>query len=306
MNTLNFYVADDRKGERIDSYLSKEIEDFSRSSIVKSIEKGLVLVNNKVINKGYKLNTNDEISVTLEDPVELDIVAENIELDIIYEDDDLLVVNKPKGMVVHPAAGNYTGTLVNALMYHCKDSLSGINGVLRPGIVHRIDKNTSGLLMVAKNDNAHRFLAEQIKEHSFTREYLTIVYGNIKDDIGTVDAPIGRHPIDRKKMCVTDKNSKNAVTHYEVVERFNGYTLLKCKLETGRTHQIRVHMAYIGHPVAGDEIYGPKKVIKSLCGQCLHAQKIGFIHPKTNDYLEFSSDVPLVFKEFWLKLQKIY
>ena len=306
MDILEFCVTADRKGERIDSFLSKELEDFSRSAITKNIEKGLVTVNSKTVSKSYKVNTDDVICVTVEEPVELDVVAQDIKLDIVYEDDDLLVVNKPKGMVVHPAAGNYTDTLVNALMYHCKDSLSGINGVLRPGIVHRIDKNTSGLLMVAKNDNSHRFLAEQIKEHSFTREYLTIVYGNIKDDEGTVDAPIGRHPIDRKKMCVTDKNSKNAVTHYKVLERFNGYTLLKCKLETGRTHQIRVHMAYIGHPVAGDDVYGPKKVIKNLNGQCLHAYKIGFIHPTTKEYLEFSSDVPEVFKAFWQKLQKTY
>ena len=304
MKTLTFTVTEDKTGQRIDYYLSKELSDFSRSSITKNIEKGLVAVNDKSITKSYKVNLNDTITVVIEDPVELDVKAQDIELDIVYEDDDLLVVNKPKGMVVHPAAGNYTDTLVNALMFHCKDSLSGINGVLRPGIVHRIDKNTSGLLMIAKNDNSHRVLAEQIKEHSFTREYLTIVYGNIKVDEGTVNAPIGRHPIDRKKMCVTDKNSKVAVTHYKVLERFNGYTLLKCKLETGRTHQIRVHMAYIGHPVAGDDVYGPKKVIKSLNGQCLHAYKIGFVHPTTEEYLEFTSDVPTVFKDFWQKLHK--
>ena len=304
MKTLTFIVSEDNIGQRIDSYLSKELSDFSRSAITKNIEKGLVTVDDKSITKSYKVNLNDTITVVIEDPVELDVKAQDIELDIVYEDDDLLVVNKPKGMVVHPAAGNYTDTLVNALMFHCKDSLSGINGVLRPGIVHRIDKNTSGLLMIAKNDNSHRVLAEQIKEHSFTREYLTIVYGNIKVDDGTVSAPIGRHPIDRKKMCVTDKNSKVAVTHYKVLERFDGYTLLKCKLETGRTHQIRVHMAYIGHPVAGDDVYGPKKVIKSLNGQCLHAYKIGFVHPTTEEYLEFTSDVPPVFKDFWQKLQK--
>ena len=242
----------------------------------------------------------------VEAPVELDVLPQNIPLDIVYEDNDLLVVNKPKGMVVHPAAGNYTDTLVNALMFHCKDSLSGINGVLRPGIVHRIDKNTSGLLIVAKNDKAHNHLALQIKEHSFTREYVTVIYGNIKDDVGTVDAPIGRHTVDRKKMCVINKNSKNAVTHYEVLERFDGFTMLRCKLETGRTHQIRVHMAYIGHPVAGDDVYGPKKVIKSLEGQCLHAQKIGFIHPSTNEYLEFTSDIPDTFSAFINKLRKSY
>lgn len=306
MNKLEFVCTSDNAGERIDAFLSKNCEDFSRSAISKNIEKGLVTVNGKQVNKSFKLSADDFVEMIVEDPIELDVLPQDIPLDIVYEDEDLLVVNKPKGMVVHPAAGNYTDTLVNALMYHCKDSLSGINGVMRPGIVHRIDKNTSGLLIVAKNDKAHNHLSEQIKEHSFTREYVTIVYGNIKDDSGTIDAPIGRHPIDRKKMCVIDKNSKHAVTHFEVLERFFGYTMLKCKLETGRTHQIRVHMAYIGHPVAGDDVYGPKKVIKSLGGQCLHAQKIGFIHPSTDEYLEFSSEVPQVFSDFLHKLQKSY
>ena len=300
--TLQAYI--ENVGERLDSFISNSLDDMSRSAATKLIEKELVLVNSKPVAKSYKLSLGDSIEVTIEDPVELDVVAEDIKLDVVYEDCDLLVVNKPKGMVVHPASGNYTGTLVNALMFHCKDSLSGINGVLRPGIVHRIDKDTSGLLIVAKNDIAHKHLAQQIKEHSFTREYVTVVYGNIKTDKGTVDAPIGRHHTDRKKMCVTDKNSKHAVTHYEVIERYSGYTMLRCKLETGRTHQIRVHMSYIVHPVAGDEVYGPKKVIKNLCGQCLHAQKIGFIHPTTNEYLEFSSEVPQVFSDFLHKLQK--
>ncbi len=304
MDKLLFSVTSENVGARLDAFLSGELESFSRSAISKSIEKGLVLVNGKTVSKSFKLSLDDNIEFSVEAPIEPDILPQDIKLDIVYEDEHLLVVNKPKGMVVHPAVGNYTDTLVNALMYHCKDSLSGINGVLRPGIVHRIDKNTSGLLIVAKNDNAHNHLAQQIKEHSFTREYITVVYGNIKNDTGTIDAPIGRHPIDRKKMCVTDKNSRVAVTHYEVLERFNEFTLLKCKLETGRTHQIRVHMAYIGHPVAGDDVYGPKKVIKSLNGQCLHAQKIGFIHPVSNEYLEFSSDVPDVFSEFLHKLQK--
>ena len=305
MMELSFLVSGDRAGERIDAFLSKEIENTSRSAISKNIEKGLITVNGKSVSKSYKVCSDDEVCVTVEEPKELDVVPQDIKLDIVYEDDDLLVVNKPKGMVVHPAAGNYTDTLVNALLFHCKDSLSGINGVLRPGIIHRIDKNTSGLLIVAKNDVSHRFLAEQIKEHSFTREYLTIVYGNIKDECGTVDAPIGRHPVDRKKMCVTQKNSKHAVTHYEVLERLNGYTMLRCKLETGRTHQIRVHMAYIGHPVAGDDVYGPKKVIKSLEGQCLHAHKIGFIHPTSKEYMEFSSEIPDTFSDFLHKLQKM-
>ena len=304
MNKLAFNITIDEAGQRIDAYLSRQCEEFSRSAITKNIEKGLITVNGNTVSKSYKLSENDTVVLFVEEPIELDVIAQEIPLDIVYEDEDLLVVNKPKGMVVHPAAGNYTDTLVNALMFHCKDSLSGINGVLRPGIVHRIDKNTSGLLIVAKNDNAHRGLAQQIKEHSFTREYLTIVYGNIKQDTGTVDAPIGRHPIERKKMCVTDKNSKHAVTHYEVVERFGDFTMLRCRLETGRTHQIRVHMAYIGHPVAGDDVYGPKKVIKSLGGQCLHAQKIGFIHPTTGEYLEFSSEIPPSFAEFLHKLQK--
>lgn len=305
MEKLFFICESDSTGKRVDTFLSTKCDGLSRSAITKKIEKGMVLVNGKIISKSYKLAESDTIEITLEDPVELDVVPQDIPLDIVYEDDDILVVNKPKGMVVHPAAGNYTDTLVNALMYHCKDSLSGINGVLRPGIVHRIDKNTSGLLIVAKNDRSHHHLAEQIKEHSFTREYVTIVYGNIKDDSGTVNAPIGRHPIDRKKMCVTEKNSRNAVTHFEVIERLSGYTFIRCRLETGRTHQIRVHMAYIGHPVAGDDVYGPKKVIKSLNGQCLHAQKIGFIHPTTGEYLEFTSDVPKSFAEFLHKLQKL-
>lgn len=305
MMELAFVVSPDKVGERLDAFLSNEIENSSRSAISKNIEKGLVTVNGKSVSKSYKVCAGDAICVTVEEPKELDVIPQDIKLDIVYEDDDLLVVNKPKGMVVHPAAGNYTDTLVNALLFHCKDSLSGINGVLRPGIIHRIDKNTSGLLIVAKNDVSHRFLAEQIKDHSFTREYLTIVYGNIKDECGTVDAPIGRHPVDRKKMCVTQKNSKHAVTHYEVLERLNGYTMLRCKLETGRTHQIRVHMAYIGHPVAGDDVYGPKKVIESLEGQCLHAHKIGFIHPISKEYMEFSSEIPDTFSDFLHKLQKM-
>lgn len=304
MNTYELYVTDEFVGTRIDSYISVNLDGCSRSSVAKLIADGKVLVNNKTTAKSYKVALNDAITVVIDDPVDTDIVPQNIPLDIVYEDNDLLVVNKPKGMVVHPSVGNYTDTLVNALMYHCKNSLSGINGVLRPGIVHRIDKNTSGLLIVAKNDNAHRLIAEQIKEHSFTREYAAVVYGNIKDDSGKIDAPIGRHPIDRKRMCVTDRNSKNAVTHYQVLERFGDFTYIKCRLETGRTHQIRVHMAYINHPIAGDDVYGPKKVITALCGQCLHAKTIGFIHPSTGEYMEFSSDVPDVFGDFLEKIRK--
>ncbi|MBR5015272.1 MAG: RluA family pseudouridine synthase, partial [Clostridia bacterium] len=236
------------------------------------------------------------------EPTEIEAKPQDIPLDIFYEDDDLLVVNKPKGMVVHPAAGNPDGTLVNALLFHCKGSLSGINGEIRPGIVHRIDKDTSGLLVVAKNDATHQKLAEQIKEHSFTRCYKAVVHGNIKDDEGTIDAPIGRSPKDRKKMAVTDKNSREAVTHFKVLERFKDYTYIECKLETGRTHQIRVHMAYRGNPVAGDTLYGPKNTPKDLNGQCLHAYKLGFVHPKTGEYLEFEAPLPEYFEKFLKKV----
>ena len=290
-------VSDFDGNIRLDVFVA-EIGEITRSRAAKLIEDGCVLVNSKVAAKNLKLKTGDNVVLNLPNPVSYDVKAEEIPLDIVYEDDDLLVVNKPKGMVVHPANGNLEGTLVNALMHHCGDTLSGINGVMRPGIVHRIDKNTSGLLMVAKNDTAHNGLAAQIKEHSFTREYEAVVYGNLKDDEGIIDAPIGRHPIKRKQMAVTEKNSKNAVTHYKVIERFGNFTHLRLRLETGRTHQIRVHMAYIGHAVAGDDVYGPKKVITSLNGQCLHAKKVGFVHPITNKYLEFESDLPNYFIKF--------
>lgn len=283
--------------ERIDVFTAKAAE-LTRSRAAGIIEGGNVLINGKTAAKNAKVKDGDRVEITLPDPEVYDITPENIPLNIVFEDSDLLVVNKPKGMVVHPAAGNYSGTLVNALMYHCGDSLSGINGIMRPGIVHRIDKNTSGLLMVAKNDFAHNKLAEQIKEHSFTREYEAVVYGSLKNDSGIIDAPIGRHPIKRKQMAVVFENSKNAVTHYEVIKRLEGFTHIKLRLETGRTHQIRVHMAYIGHPVAGDEVYGPKKVIKELGGQCLHAKKIGFIHPRTEKYMEFDSMLPDYFINF--------
>lgn len=292
-------------GIRIDKFLADSVPDISRSSIVNLIDTGNILVNEKQINKKYKLSVGDIIKIEIPEPVPYEAKAENIALDIIYEDDDLLVVNKPKGMVVHPAPGNYEGTLVNALLFHCKDSLSGINGVMRPGIVHRIDKDTSGLLIVAKNDFSHTILAGQIKEHSFTREYEAVVFGNLKEENGTVDAPIGRNPIDRKKMCITTKNSKNAVTHYSVICRYKGYTHIKCILETGRTHQIRVHMASLGHPVAGDLVYGVKNEKTDFTGQCLHARKIGFIHPRTGEYMEFTSDLPDYFKKFLRKLENI-
>lgn len=282
---------------RIDVFTA-QVADVTRSRAAKLIEDGYVLIDGKTASKNDKLNNGSKVSVTLPDPVSYDVKPENIPLDIVYEDEDLLVVNKPKGMVVHPAAGNFEGTLVNALMYHCKESLSGINGVMRPGIVHRIDKNTSGLLIVAKNDFSHNILAKQIKEHSFTREYEALVYGNLKNDTGIINAPIGRHPVKRKQMAVVKSGGRNAVTEYTVLERFGNFTHINLKLQTGRTHQIRVHMSSIGHPVAGDDVYGPKKIITSLCGQCLHARKIGFIHPKTNEYMEFSSDLPEYFVKF--------
>ncbi len=299
---VNLTVDGENSDLRLDKYLVSQLEDFTRSAVSKLIEGGQVKVNDKTASKNYKCKAGDRVEIEIPDPVELDVTAENIPLDIVYEDSDLLVVNKPKGMVVHPAAGNYSGTLVNALLYHCKDSLSGINGVIRPGIVHRIDKDTSGLLIVAKNDTAHLDLAQQIKEHSFHRAYQAVAYGNFKEDNGTVNQPIGRHPKDRKKMAVTYKNSKNAVTHYEVISRYEKFTHIRCVLETGRTHQIRVHMAYIGHPLAGDEVYGPKKVITQLNGQCLHAGELGFVHPRTKEYMEFTAPLPEYFTNFLKKL----
>ena len=284
-------------GTRLDVTVALAAE-VSRSYAARLIEEGNVTVNGAGSLKNCKLKVGDRVEITLPDPEPLSVEAQDIPLDIVYEDADLLVVNKPKGMVVHPAAGNYEGTLVNALLHHCGDSLSGINGVMRPGILHRIDKDTSGLLMVAKNDNAHQLLSEQIKEHSFTREYEAVVYGTFKEEKGTVNAPIGRHPVKRKQMAVTDKNSKPATTHFTVLGSGGGFTHLRLRLETGRTHQIRVHMAYIGHPVAGDSVYGPKKVIKELGGQCLHAKKIGFVHPSTGEYMEFESELPQYFKGF--------
>lgn len=304
MNRLDFTVAREDAGVRLDKYLSDAIDEISRSAITKLIDDGMVTVGEKPVRKNYKTVADDRITVLIDDPQPVNIVPEDIPLDIVYEDEDLLVVNKPKGMVVHPAPGNPDGTLVNALMYHCGENLSGINGALRPGIVHRIDKNTSGLLAVAKSDLAHAGLSEQIKEHSFTREYLAICYGSIKEDERTIDAPIGRHKTDRKKMCVTQQNAKPAVTHIRVLERYDGFTYIRCRLETGRTHQIRVHLAYIGHPVAGDDVYGSSKVITSLHGQCLHAYKLGFIHPGSGEYLEFTADPPESFVQFREKLRR--
>ncbi len=300
--SINLSVEPEMVGTRIDRLVADSLDDITRSAVTKLIADGNIKVGGNPVNKNYKCGEGDEIEIFIPDAKPLEITAEDIPLDIVYEDGDLLVVNKPKGMVVHPAAGNYEGTLVNALMHHCGDSLSGINGVIRPGIVHRIDKDTSGLLIVAKNDMAHLGLAEQIKEHSFHRVYQAVAYGNFKEDEGTVNQPIGRSPKDRKKMAVTDKNSRSAVTHYEVIKRYGDFTHIRCVLETGRTHQIRVHMAYIGHPLAGDAVYGPKKVIASLGGQCLHAGEIGFVHPRTNEYMEFKSDLPDYFTEFLSKL----
>ena len=300
--TLQLTVPQEAAGTRADKYISDNIA-LTRSSVQNLMEKGAVLSDGKPAAKNLKLRGGEMLTVEVPDPEPMDAVAEDIPLDIVYEDDDLLVVNKPKGMVVHPAHGNYTGTLVNALLHHCGDSLSGINGVIRPGIVHRIDKNTSGLLIVAKNDTSHLKLAEQIKVHSFTREYEAVVTGVMKEQSGTVDAPIGRHRTDRKKMCVTTENSRNAVTHYEVLRQFGGYAHLRLRLETGRTHQIRVHMAYIGHPVMGDDVYG--KAYKGLEGQCLHARKIGFIHPTTGQYMEFTSELPEYFQSILRKLEKM-
>ena len=289
-------------GKRIDKYIPDNIAQLTRSAVQGLILSGAVLADGKVINKNYKIKGTERIDITIPEPKNMDAVPENIPLDIVYEDDDLLVVNKPKGMVVHPAHGNYSGTLVNALLYHCGDSLSGINGVIRPGIVHRIDKNTSGLLIVAKNDRSHLHLAEQIKAHSFTREYEAIASGYFKEAEGTINAPIGRHKTDRKKMCVTAENSRNAVTHYSVIRQFGGYAHVKLRLETGRTHQIRVHLSYIGHPVLGDDVYG--KSFRSIDGQCLHARKIGFIHPTSGEYMEFTSDLPEYFVSILKKLER--
>lgn len=293
-------------GERIDKFLSCRLEEVSRSYIQKLIKEGHVSVNGKPIKANYKLGADDEICLEIPEAKEPDILPEDIPLDILYEDQDILVVNKPKGMVVHPAAGHYSGTLVNALMYHCKDSLSGINGVMRPGIVHRIDMDTTGSLLVCKNDEAHRILAEQLKEHTIRREYHAIVYGNLKDDAGTIDAPIGRHPVDRKKMSINHKNGKRAVTHYEVLERFGNFTYIRCRLETGRTHQIRVHMASLHHPLLGDDVYGPssKPSFSGLKGQVLHAKILGIHHPSTGEYMEFDAPLPQYFVDLLQKLRR--
>lgn len=301
MDRRFYTVPETESGMRLDKWLAAEDIGLTRTALQNLIESGNIIVNGKSVQKNYKQKFGDRIEVNIPDPEPLRVEAENIPLDIVYEDSSLLVVNKPKGMVVHPAPGNYTGTLVNALIYHCGDSLSGINGIIRPGIVHRIDKNTSGLLIVAKNDMAHAGLSEQIKVHSFTREYEAVACGRFREEQGSIDAPIGRHHTDRKKMCVTDRNSKNAVTHYSVIEQLDKYAHLRLRLETGRTHQIRVHLSYIGHPVLGDDVYG--KPFKGIDGQCLHAKKIGFVHPVTGEYMEFDSELPDYFKEILRKVK---
>ncbi len=303
METIELTIPADVGGTRIDKAVSLLVPDLSRSAVQGLLESGDVTLNGLAPLKKAVVREGDKVTVNVPDPVILSVEPQPIPLDVVYEDNDLLVVNKPKGMVVHPAAGNPDNTLVNALLAHCGDSLSGINGVIRPGIVHRIDKDTSGLLVVAKNDAAHRGLAKQIKDHSFTREYRAVVVGNLRDDGGTIDAPIGRDPKNRKKQAVTDKNSRPAVTHFTVVERYPGYTYVRVQLETGRTHQIRVHMAHIGHPVAGDTVYGGGKNTCGLQGQCLHAAKLGFLHPATGEYMEFTSDLPDYFTGFLRRLQ---
>jgi 23S rRNA pseudouridine1911/1915/1917 synthase len=289
-------ILPDNDGDRIDKFLAEELDDYSRSFIQKMIKDGNVSVNGGLVKSNYRLSAGDVLTITLPKLSEPDILPENIPLDILYEDEDIIVVNKPKGMVVHPAAGHYTGTLVNALMYHCRDNLSGINGCIRPGIVHRIDMNTTGVLVACKNDAAHSFISEQLSVHSITRKYEAIVLNSFKEETGTVDAPIGRHRIDRKKMAVDYKNGRNAVTHYRVIENYGKYAHIECQLETGRTHQIRVHMASIGHPLLGDDVYGSGKSQFNTTGQTLHARVLGFIHPSTRKYMEFEAPLPEYFR----------
>jgi len=306
MKTEIFEVMEEQEGERLDKFLSIIYPDTSRSFFQKLIKDNGVLVNQKSEKASYRMNFEDVVTIHFPDAVETTIEPEDIPLDILYEDDDLLIVNKPKGMVVHPSAGHYSGTLVNAIMYHCKDSLSGINGEIRPGIVHRIDMDTTGSLIVCKNDNSHVNIAEQIKVHSVNRVYEGIVYGNVKEDEGTIEGAIGRHPVERKKMAINEKNGKPAITHYKVLERFGNYTYMQFKLETGRTHQIRVHMSSIGHPLIGDTLYSSGKCsFKNLCGQTLHAKTIGFIHPSTGEYVEVQAPLPEYFEKLLSQLKNM-
>ena len=300
-----FEVLPEQEGQRIDVFLHEIYPEQSRSFFQKLIKNECIKINGWVPKASYKVQETDLCSVMIPDAKETNIVPEKIPLDILYEDEDVLIVNKPKDMVVHPSAGHYSGTLVNAIMYYCKESLSGINGVIRPGIVHRIDKDTTGSLIVCKNDEAHISIAEQIKEHTVNRIYVGIVIGNLEEEEGCINAPIGRDPFDRKKMAINEKNGKSAITHYKVLERFGNYTFVQFSLETGRTHQIRVHMASIGHPLLGDEYYSKQKSKwKHLQGQCLHAQTIGFIHPSTQKYMEFSAPIPEYMKKLLSQLKK--
>lgn len=300
-----YIVPEKSSGLRIDKFLTESCPDYTRSFLQKLLKSELVEVNGKPVKSSYKTAAGDTVTFEVPEAVEAEITAQEIPLDILYEDEDVILINKPKGMVVHPAAGHYEGTLVNGLMHHCREQLSGINGVMRPGIVHRIDMDTTGVLIVCKNDLAHNSIAEQLKVHSITRKYYAVVFGSLKDDEGTIHAPIGRHPNDRKKMSINSKNGKDAVTHYKVLERFHGYTLVECRLETGRTHQIRVHMASIGHPLLGDQVYGPAKQPFRLQGQTLHAGVLGFLHPRTGEYMEFSAPLPKYFEELLEKLRRL-
>ena len=304
METLEFTAAPADAGQRLDRWLAGQAGAPSRSALQGLMEAGYVRRNGAPANKKDKLSAGDRITLTLPDPQPIEAQPQNIPLDIVYEDDHLLVVNKPKGMVVHPAPGNPDGTLVNALLYHCRGQLSGVGGAIRPGIVHRIDKDTSGLLVVAKDDLTHQGLSEQMAVHAIHRVYHAVVYGNIRQDTGTIEAPIGRDPRDRKRMAVTPGQGKRACTHWQVLERFGRFTLLACRLETGRTHQIRVHMAHIGHPLAGDPVYGPRSVIRDLQGQCLHAKELGFRHPVTGQEMRFDSPLPAYFTTFLERLRK--
>lgn len=298
MTKHNFLVDENYVDERIDKYLTELLDGKTRSYIQKLIKNEAVLVNDKIVKANYKLNMDDVVEITIPEAKVIDVEPENIPLDILYEDDAILIVNKPKGMVVHPSAGHYSGTLVNAIMYHCKDNLSEINGELRPGIVHRIDMDTTGVLVICKTNQAHLDISEQLKVHSITRKYRAIVHNNVKDDEGTVEGPIGRHPVDRKKMAINYKNGKDAVTHYKVLERMGNFSYVECQLETGRTHQIRVHMASINHPLLGDSLYGPAKCpYSSLQGQTLHAMVLGFVHPVTKEYVEFEAPLPDYFEK---------
>lgn len=286
------FLIQETQQMRLDKYLSMQFPEHSRSHLQKLIKDGDVLVNKKKVKNGYQLNVGDEIEICIPEAKELDIEPQKMELSIVYEDEDVILIDKPKGMVVHPAPGHTKDTLVNGLLFHCKDNLSGINGVARPGIVHRIDRDTTGILIVCKNDMSHNSIAAQLKKHTIIRRYRALVHGNLKDDHGTIEGSIGRHPVDRKKMAINERNGKPAVTHYTVLERFGNYTLIECVLETGRTHQIRVHMSSIGHPLVGDEVYGPAKCPFKLQGQCLHAMILGFSHPRTGEYMEFSAEIP--------------